>query len=547
VLDHITIKNFTIIDKLSLDFHNQMTVITGETGSGKSIVIDAIEFALGERANAHSIYPGADKCEVTLAFSQIADAQAWLEAHDLDDEGDCIIRRVLNSEGRSRYTINGTPCAAKLLRELSTLLLSIHGQHAHQALLKSHEQRELVDQYAGHDKLAQGTRSLFDDWKKTKDELTALQKRCADSTNQLEFIQYQLEELNELNLQPGEIDSLHAEHKQLHHCGQLSINTNDSLNLLSTNESNTEATIAQCIQLLSAAHEISPQFTSIIELLRSASIQIDEAVAELRHLDFSGNPARLNEVESRLDCIQKLSRKHHVEPEQLIQTHQNLQADKDALENSAEHIERLEMELVRIQKNYDVTAMKLSKSRQKVAKKLSALITDNMQRLSMEGGELSITLEKVDDALSAHGNETIHFIVKTNPGQAFHPLQKVVSGGELSRISLAIQVITAQKSSIPTLIFDEVDVGIGGKTAEIVGNLLQQLGERNQLLCITHLPQVAAKGSHHITVTKDKKKTHTEVHIKTLDASDRVKEIARMLGGIKISKQTLAHAEELLT
>lgn len=548
MLDHITIKNFTIIDELSLDLHNHMTVITGETGSGKSIVIDAVEFALGERTSPHSIYPGANKCDVTLGFSDIADAQTWLEAHDLDaDEASCIIRRVLNLDGRSRYTINGTPCTAKLLRELSVLLLSIHGQHAHQSLLKSSEQRDLLDQYAGHTELVEATHANFASWKLTQAELIRLKKSCHDSSNQLAFIQYQLNELDDLNLHENEVDALHAEHKQLHHCGKLANNTDTALQLLSTNDHNTiEENLSHCIQLLTSANAISPQFSAVIELLNSANIQIEEAVAELRHLDFSGDPDRLAEIDARLDLIQKISRKHHVEPENLLQTHEQLKKDLATLENSAELIEQLEHKLIELEKEYALTAAKLTKSRQKSAKKLSGLISDNMQALSMEGGELLITLEKHEEKISAHGNESIHFVVRTNPGQAFHALQKVVSGGELSRISLAIQVITAQKSSIPTLIFDEVDVGIGGKTAEIVGNLLQQLGQRNQLLCITHLPQVAAKGSHHITVTKEKNKTSTEVHIKTLNAAERVKEIARMLGGITISKQTLAHAEELL-
>ncbi|MEK6730890.1 MAG: DNA repair protein RecN [Pseudomonadota bacterium] len=551
MLTEIYIKNFTIIDELHLEFQEGMHVLTGETGAGKSITIDAMELALGKRASTDVIRKGNDRAEIAVLFdiTNIPLAKTFLQQNDIDNENECMVRRILHKDGRSKSYINGSPATLQTLRELSEMLMDIHGQHEFQTLTQAHKQRQLLDDFAQHGELTQQIQRLYNNWHTLQADVDHLDQVNQNASSRIEFLTYQIQELDELNVTVEDIQAVDKEHKQLSNADQLLQNCQTAIEALDHHD------MPSVLSLLITAHQATqsiaafdPKLLAAAELLNGASIQSEEALNELNQfLDQTDlNPERLNWLEQKLSKIYDLSRKHHIKPEELPELHQSMQAELGQLENKDELLAKLQAQIQKIEKEYYRVANQLSDGRKKAAKKLNALISDNMQHLGMPGGVFEIQFDTQQE-LSAHGLEKIIFMVSANPGYPPAPLNKIASGGELSRISLAIQVITAEYSNTPTLIFDEVDVGIGGATAEIVGKLLQQLSKKTQTLCITHLAQVAAKAHHHYQVTKTTEHNSTAVKIALLNRAQRIQEIARMTGGIKITAQTLAHAEEMLS
>jgi DNA repair protein RecN (Recombination protein N) len=553
MLTQIHISNLVTIKELQLEFQSGTTVITGETGAGKSILIDAIELVLGGRITGDLVRIGQEKADISVCFdiTQLPDARAWLENLDLNqDENTCVIRRTIHRDGRSRSFINGMPSTLQPLRELSELLLQLHGQHENQTLLKSDEQRNLLDHYAGHSHLVDAVQSLANDWHRINRKINELQQLTTDRVTRSDFLKFQLHELEKLQLTPTEFHSLDLEHKQLAHAGELLDNLHLSLNILSENEEhNILQSLNQTVQALETVQRVNPKISTWIESLKNAIIQVSDIESELhRYLDHVElDPERLQWIEERIGKIFDLARKHKVSPDELYDLQQKLTLELSELETSDEQLDELTNQLTLLEKNYRDMAAKLSESRKQFAKKLSKEITQIIRKLSLPDGEFFIVLEQDETAcISAFGLEKIVFQIKTNAGVPQQSLAKIASGGELSRISLAIHMATAEKHSISTLIFDEVDVGIGGSVAETVGKLLRRLGETHQVLCITHLPQVAAQGHHHIRATKTSSQHTTHTHIEHLSLSEKIQELARMLGGIEITKKTLEHAKEML-
>jgi DNA repair protein RecN (Recombination protein N) len=543
MLQHIHIQNFTIIHHLELDLQAGLTALTGETGAGKSIIVDALELVLGGRADSSLIRHGCDRCEISTTFNleRLPEAQQWLANHEIEcEDHTLILRRTLTQDGRSRAYIQGQPSPLQLLKDLGNLLVNIHGQHEHQSLMKRDAQRQLLD--TPYPELVNTVKTHYQTWHQAHNSLEAL--RVQDHTARCELLRYQVRELDTLGLTEGELAALESEHTQLAHASQLLSDGHSALDILADNTA-----LNKACQLLSSIQAIDTRITPTAELTNSALIQIQEAETELRQyletLDI--NPERLAFVTQRLETIYDLARKHRIVPENLSKRHIELSTELQQLEHAEEHLVALEETLKTALKDYHATAKKLTSQRQKTAQVFSAQITEAMQTLGMPGGKFGIHFETHNTQQpSPCGAEKIEFQVSANPGQPLQALSKVASGGELSRISLAIQVMAAQSDTTPTLIFDEVDVGIGGGTAEIVGNLLRKLGSTSQVLCVTHLPQVASKSHHHLQVQKQAVDGNTITQIQVLTSDEKVQEIARMLGGLTITKQTLAHAREMI-
>lgn len=553
MLTQIQINNLVTIQEVQLDFSTGTSIITGETGAGKSILIDAIELALGGRATSDVVRAGQEKADIALTFdiSKLPEARDWLKHYDLDNnDGVCIIRRTINKDGRSRSYINGMPTTLQPLRELSELLISIHGQHEHQALLKSEAQRALLDRYAGHMDLVDKVHALADEYNEHAREIKELEKQSKDRKQHSEFLKFQLQELAELNLTPDEFHTLDLEHKQLAHSDELLQNMTQALNCLADNE---EQNAIQClhhaVQALEGVQRVDPKIASWVESIKSAMINISDAEDELRrYLDnVALDPERLQTLEQRISLLFDMARKHKVAPQELYDLQQKLQKEYSELENSDERLNALKQELDLLEKHYHEVAHRLSQSRLKAAKRLADEITATIQELALPHGEFHVLFEMENFSHPLpNGMEKVIFEIKTNVGQDLQPLAKIASGGELSRISLAIHLATAEKHTIPSLIFDEVDVGIGGGTAEVVGRLIRRLGDSHQVLCITHAPQVAAQGHHHMRVEKHIQNDVTYTRIHVLSQEEKVNELARMLGGMEITQKTLEHAKEML-
>lgn len=551
MLTHIFIKDFVLVKTLDLELSSGLTVLTGETGAGKSILIDAVELALGARGNPKLIRQDCTQCDISLTFdvTKTPAAITWLTEQDLIDEDHCILRRILKKDGKSRAYINGQPVTVQQLKNLSSLLLNIHGQHEHQLLLKREHQLAALDAYAGHHALVNKVRQAYTQWHDIHKQLTNLQNNHQQDTQRLEFLRFQLQEFKQLNLQADELDNLEQEHKQLANADHVSQTLNTILNHLSEDEQHTiEQRLHAAITDLTALQNIMPELTNATELLNNGLIQVQEAIAELKHhTTIEYDPQRLQTIEQRLSSIYELARKHKVNSAELPNLQQQLTEEYQQLDNSDEHIKELEEHRHQLQDKYLQAAKQLSASRQQAAKKLATLITQTLTQLGMAGAQLTIQMTtNPEDAFAAYGLEKVEFLVSTNPGQPLQALAKVASGGELSRISLAIQAITAAHYTTPTLIFDEVDTGIGGNVAAIVGKLLQTLGKSTQVFCVTHLAQVAACANHHLYVTKQQSAHSTHTTIQNLTEKDKVNEIARMLSGLKLTKQTIAHAKEML-
>ena len=553
MLTHIHISNLITIENLDLDFRTGTTSITGETGTGKSILIDAIELALGGRASDSIIRPGQDKADISLTFDThtLKEAHNWLSERELgQDNRECVIRRTINKDGKSRSYINGVPTTLQPLRELSELLITIHGQHENQSLLRPDYQRDLLDHYAGHIELIDGVHCLATTHRKLKKELQDLQARASEHNARIDFLTFQLREFQELNLDPNEFGKLDIEHKQLANSDELIQHINQALHILSEQEEQNIITLLnQAIQSLETIQRFDPRISPWIAQLNSALISLNDTEKDLQHYlqSIDIDPERLNWLENRISMLFNLARKHKVSPNELYEFQEKLIAELNQLENSDEHLATLTKQLSSLEADYENTAKKLSQSRLTHAKKLATDITQTIRGLALPHAAFDIQFEKdASTQFSQHGLEKIIFHIKTNPDQPAQPLAKIASGGELSRVSLAIHIATAEQHTIPTLIFDEVDVGISGSTAEIVGKLLRKLGETHQVLCITHLAQVASLGHHHLCVKKVTSGNSTSTQIAFLEASERVDEIARILGGVDITKTTLAHAKEMV-
>ena len=547
MLTHISISNYTIVAALEIDFGPGMTVITGETGAGKSIMLDALGLCLGDRADPRAVRHGSERAEIVAGFdvSAIPQAVAWLRARDLHTGEECLLRRVVTAEGRSRAYINGTSSTLQDCAELGALLIDIHSQHEHQSLLRKPVQRELLDAYADHLPLTLEVEQIASDWLRGQRELELLTSTRDEQTARAQLLAYQVDELDELNLRAGELAAQEQELKLLANAEHILQSSHQALELCEEHGSG----IRKALQLLSSDAQATKAAASARELLDSAAIQLSEAGSEIqRHIDsVEIDPQRLAEVEQRLADIYDVARKHRVMPEAVGELHLRLRQELQELADGGQRIEQLTAEQAELAGRYASCAAKMGKQRKNAAGKLVKNATTLLASLAMAQCQLEIALTpRPGKDPHPHGGEDIEFLISTNPGAPTQPLGKIASGGELSRISLAIQVVTASSSTVPSMVFDEVDVGIGGAVAEVVGRLLRTLAGQAQVLCVTHLPQVAAQGQHHLRVSKSIDGKSVQTSMAQLQPEEKVEEIARMLGGVKITAQTLAHAREML-
>lgn len=552
MLAEITIRNFAIIDRLAVEFGAGMTVLSGETGAGKSILVDALSLILGERADGAAVREGAERADITARFALIdaPAAAAWLADHELDGDEECVIRRVVAREGRSRGWINGTPMPVRELRELGQHLVDIHGQHAHQSLLKREAQRDLLDEYGEHASARSTVEKAAETLRATRSAIERIEQRDGRGESRLDLLRYQVDELEALALGPDELSALEAEHKRLASAERLIGDGQRALALLYEAEDGAATERLGAVErLIGELAGIDAGFEPIAELVGNALIQAQEAADGLRrHVDaLDIDPQRFTEVENRLGTIRDVARKHHVAPEELGALIEGLTAELAELEGADEKLAQLKKDEAEQHQAYLDACNALSEARQAAAGPLGCAITDIIRSLGMPEGEFSVRVRAhASDRVSTAGTDHIEFLIAANPGQSARPLDRVASGGELSRISLAIEVIAAARTRVPTLVFDEVDTGIGGGVAEIVGRQLRALGASGQSLCVTHLPQVAAQAQHHLHVAKHVRSGQTRTRIAPLDTDDRIEELARMLGGVELTQQTRAHAADMI-
>jgi len=552
MLKQLHIRNFVIIDEVDLQFDPGMTVFTGETGAGKSILIDALGLILGDKTDSSLIREDGDQAEIVATFD-VADTPAIKsvldeQAIEIEDD-ELTIRRIISRDGRSRAFVNSSQIPVQLLRDLAEHLIDIQGQHAHQSLMKRSVQRNLLDYYARHLNELNEVKDAYQDWNAATKQLARLSAESNDHESTIALLQYQVQELDDLALERGEYDSLDEEYKRLANASRLLETGHSVLGSLKEDEHSIDAQLHHAVRNLKELLKFDTSLSNVIELLESASIQLTEAIDELGsytdRMDI--DPERLNAIEKRLATLMDMSRKHHIRPQELVEHLHKLHGRLEQFQRDRSSIDKLLQEQARSLARYQQAAVKLHKSRGKAANSMAAAITAQLQGLGMPDGRFSIEISQADPELpQAEGADQVEYQVCLNPGQPQLPLRKVASGGELSRISLAVQITCKDEKTIPTLIFDEVDAGIGGGTAEIVGKLLNQLSRQHQVFCVTHLPQVAAQGDHHIQVSKVTDKKATYANVTPLQANERVEEIARMLGGIRISDKTRAHAKEML-
>lgn len=545
MLRALHIRDFAIVTEAEINFEAGFTVFSGETGAGKSILIDALALTLGERADSSVLRTGAARAEISAVFDVPPDLTGWLAEHDLSGEGELVLRRVVDAQGRSRGYINGSAVTIAQLREVGEYLVDIHGQHAHQSLLRAESQRDMVDAHGGHHALRQQVSLAWKALRKVERQLTLSEQDATALNAAREKLEWQLGELDRLSLGETEWEEVSAEQTRLANAQSLLDGAAQALGCLDENEDSAHHQIVAALQKIAQLLRHDPALQAVHESLESARISVSEAVSDLNaYLSrVELDPERLAIVDERMRNIFDLARKFKTEPEQLFTLHTGLHHEQEALSTSAD-IETLRATAATLKTEYLSHAHALTTARCKAAADLGKQVSKAMQTLAMEGGQFSVSL--AEGPASAQGQDVVEFLVAGHAGTPPKPLAKVASGGELARISLALSVIASRAARVPTLIFDEVDSGIGGAVAEVVGNLLRELGERHQVLCVTHLPQVAARGQHHFQVSKQQSKGITESSIAKLDVQARIEEIARMLGGIKITPTTLKHAQELL-
>ena len=554
MLTQLTINNFAIVRQLEIELAKGMSVITGETGAGKSIAIDALGLCLGQRIETSMVREGQERAEICATFfiEPTNPAYQWLQEQELqdpDNPSDCILRRVINADGRSKAFINSTPVSASQLKEIGQYLIHINGQHASQLLLKNDYQLQLVDTFAHHHDLLAQMREDYRAWKNLQTQVKTFQQKVAENEAKKQLLQYQVEELEEFALRPNEYLELEEDQRRLSNSEQLTQLSQSALQLLSENETvSIDSMLYRATQYIDELSELDPRYASVQTMLNDALIQVQEATSEVQHLasHIEQDPMLLQEIEQRLGQALQLARKHNVKPEELVDWHQKLKAELTALLDFSESEERLILEEKAAFEKMQRTAKQLHESRCQAAEKLAQQVTHSIKGLAMENAEFFIEVNSDLTKVAANGADNIVFALRSNLGQQAQPLAKVASGGELSRISLAIQVLTSDQSAIPTLIFDEVDVGISGKTASVVGKLLRQLGDKCQVLCVTHLPQVACHGHHQFNVEKFTVDDKTETKMTALSQEERVPALARLLGGSEITELALANAQEML-
>ena len=549
MLCHLTIQNYTLVNELDIEFSNGMTVVTGETGTGKSIMLDALALTLGSRADNAMIAQGSSRAEIHATFDIANNQEAllWLKQRDLGNDHTCILRRVINRDGRSRAFINGVPGTLNDISSLGNLLVDIHSQHEHQSLLKTDTHRRLLDEFGSLTDSAASVLECYQQHRKTDEHLHKLLRDTDRGSSRLQLLHYQLGELVELNPAEGESTRLEIEHKRLANIEEIQSYCQEVIQTCTEEEdTNVSSVLRRAVERLSSIDDKALQ--PVIELLNSSQIQVDEAITDLKSMTrhYEADPERLMEVENRLSTLYSIARKHRVSPGELPALQVSIQKEITTLSNIDEQITLLESELITLKKRYLKAASTLSKQRQDAAGALAAAVTERLTHLGMPGAELSIQLNsRPEESIHPNGHEDIEFLISTNPDQPPRPLARIASGGELSRISLAVQVVTANTSRVPTLVFDEVDAGISGAIAEVVGAQVRGLGDQAQIICVTHLPQVAAQGHHHFRVTKSLESGRTITRVIPLDEKSRIEEIARMLGGINITGQSRAHATEM--
>ena len=553
MLQTISLRDFVIVDQLELDFAAGFTVLTGETGAGKSILLDALSLVLGERADSSQIREGANRAEISALFrvdpEQTSHFNKWLDdqGFPLEDDGQSLLlKRTVEANGRSRAFINGSIATVTQLREAGDQLVDIHGQHAHQLLLKGGAQRELLDRHAGLLPLAIEVAQAFKTLNDSRRRLEQAENAGQDIERERERLEWQLEELTELSPVEGEWISIQSEHARLANGAKIIGGCQEAIETLSDAENSVDSTLSKASNTISSLAEHDPALSTISEALSSAQIQLDEAIHGLnRYLQkVDLDPARLAQVEGRMQALHGAARKYRTEEDSLAKLMLETSERLEAL-TASQNIDALREKVKAEEAAYLKIAKQLSQKRSKAATELGKLVTDAMQDLSMAGGQLVIALTPLNEG-GSNGLEQIEFLVAGHAGSTPRSLAKVASGGELARISLAISVITSKASFTPTLIFDEVDAGIGGAVAETVGKLLHQLGQSHQILCVTHLPQVAAQGNHHLKVSKSQHADKTISQVEILGRTERVEEVARMLGGATITDTTRRHARELL-
>ena len=552
MLVNLQVRDFAIVDRIAVEFEPGMTVLTGETGAGKSILVDALGLVLGDRGGSKIVRSGAKRAEFSAEFdvSDLPRARAWLEEQALDEDNQCLLRRVVNSDGRSRAFINGNAVPVQQLKTLGEMLIDIHGQHFHQSLGRRAIQRDLLDHYGGLQALREQTADAFRRWKSLLERLDALRNADADRASRVDLLTFQLQELESLDAKPGEYPELQADAQRLANSGRLAEGVATALDGLSENDSgNAASMLAAAERALQGLVEFDEELSAVVELLDSAGIQVAEACDSLRRYGdtIEMDPGLQDLVEQRLDSMQSIARKHRVEPPDLPELRARLATELDELTHAEQRGRELEQEAQDAENAYREFAGELSRRRKIAAKKFADSVSEAMAGLGMPGGRFDIALEPLAaGAEHARGLDDIEFLISANPGQPAMPLSKVASGGELSRMSLSIQVIASDGSTIPTMVFDEVDSGVGGGVAEMVGRRLAEVARDRQVLCVTHLPQVASLASHHIRISKvtDGKATRTGAHV--LDREERVDELARMLGGVEITAKTREHAAEML-
>ena len=554
MLTQLTINNFAIVRQLEIELAKGMSVITGETGAGKSIAIDALGLCLGQRIETSMVREGQERAEICATFfiEPTNPAYQWLQEQELqdpDNPSDCILRRVINADGRSKAFINSTPVSASQLKEIGQYLIHINGQHASQLLLKNDYQLQLVDTFAHHKDLLAQMREDYRAWKNLQLQVKNFQQKVAENEAKKQLLQYQVEELDEFALRPNEYLELEEDQRRLSNSEQLTQLSQSALQLLSENETvSIDSMLYRVTQYIDELSELDPRYVSVQTMLNDALIQVQEATSEVQHLasHIEQDPMLLQEIEQRLGQALQLARKHNVKPEELVEWHQKLKAELTALLDFSESEERLILEEKAAFEKMQRTAKQLHESRCQAAEKLAQQVTHSIKGLAMENAEFFIEVNSDLTKVASNGADNIVFTLRSNLGQQAQPLAKVASGGELSRISLAIQVLTSDQSAIPTLTFDEVDVGISGKTASVVGKLLRQLGDKCQVLCVTHLPQVACHGHHQFNVEKFTVDDKTETKMTALSQEERVPALARLLGGSEITDLALANAQEML-
>ena len=546
MLTHLHIRNFAIIDTSELELGSGMTALTGETGAGKSILLDALGLVLGARASSDSIQQGQKRADITASFSieDHPEVAQWLKDNELDADGECIVRRTLTSNGKSRASINDIPVSVQTQADLGRQLVSIHGQHAHQSLGKSAEQRRLLDRVAGGAQLGKVS-AAFEAWKQSHDKLEQFEADALAHQQRTDLLSFQLQEFDELDIGNMAIKDIEAEHHWLANSDRVLALGHEVVNEL---EEIASPAISRSIKPLGELTAMDEQLREALDLVESASIQVAESLQSVQRClgSLEHDDARLQWLDQKLGALHRLSKKHQCELGDLAQIEDSLRNELTELTDPDTNSETLAKQCEALLDIYTGEAAKLSRHRKKHAKALSKTITDAMQELAMTGGTFQIDVKNQKSEPSPYGQDTVTFMVSPNTGVAPAPLGKVASGGELSRISLCMQLATLDTREVPTLVFDEVDSGVGGAVAETVGQLLRRVGSRSQVLCVTHLPQVAAQAHNHLKVSKDVQDGKTRTQVNTLDQKQTRDEIARMLGGSKITRKSQQHAQEML-